>query len=169
MDVGKIPSPSDDKRWRVVGATMRRLGHKPHALIETLHSIQESFGYLDEESLRYVATALRLPLSRVYGVATFYHFFTLKPKGEHHTCVVCIGTACHLKGANVVLADLEQMLGVAPGGSTPDGKVSVLTARCLASCGLAPAAVFDGKVVGKLTSVDALRWIGKWTNHDNDT
>lgn len=145
---------------------MRRMGYGHHALIETLHSIQESFGYLDEDALRYVATTLRLPLSRVYGVATFYQFFRLKPKGEHHTCVICVGTACHLKGATAILEQLEQQLGVKPGGATADGKVSLLTARCLASCGLAPAAVLDGKVMGKFTADAAIAWMQKWTHHD---
>src|SRR5205085_10120218 len=76
-EVAKIPPPSTDKRWRLVGATMRRHGYTPDALIETLHTVQESFGYLDDESLRYAAASLRVPLSRVYGVATFYHFFSL--------------------------------------------------------------------------------------------
>ena len=90
--------PSDDKRWKIVEATARRHGREPHALIETLHTVQECFGYLDETALRFVAGSLRVPLSRVYGAATFYHFFTLKPKGKH-TCVVCTGTACYIKGA----------------------------------------------------------------------
>lgn len=145
---------------------MRRMGYGHHALIETLHTIQESFGYLDEDALRYVATTLRLPLSRVYGVTTFYQFFRLKPKGEHHTCVICVGTACHLKGATAILEQLEQQLGVKPGGATADGKVSLLTARCLASCGLAPAVVLDGKVMGKFTADDTIAWMQKWTHHD---
>ncbi len=145
---------------------MRRMGYGHHALIETLHSIQESFGYLDEDALRYVATTLRLPLSRVYGVTTFYQFFRLKPKGEHHTCVICVGTACHLKGANAILEHLEQRLGVKPGGATVDGKVSLLTARCLASCGLAPAVVLDGKVMGKVTADEVIAWMQKWTHRD---
>jgi hypothetical protein len=99
MNYTEQPSlPSADKRWKIVDATARRYGREPHALIETLHTVQESFGYLDETALRYVAGSLKLPLSRVYGVATFYHFFTLKPKGKH-TCVVCTGTACYIKGA----------------------------------------------------------------------
>ena len=91
-----------------------------------------------------------MPLSKVYGVATFYHFFTLKPQGEH-TCVVCMGTACYIKGAQQMLDALEKTYGVKPGETTPDGKLSVLTARCIGSCGLAPAVVFDGEVAGKLT------------------
>jgi bidirectional [NiFe] hydrogenase diaphorase subunit len=93
MDLEFPAPPSDDRRWRLVDATMRRHGRQSHALIESLHTVQESFGYLDLEALRYVAASLRVPLSRVYGVATFYHLFNLKPQGQH-TCVVCLGTAC---------------------------------------------------------------------------
>ncbi|PIZ42148.1 NAD(P)H-dependent oxidoreductase subunit E, partial [Candidatus Aquicultor secundus] len=74
----------------------------PHSLIQTLHTVQETFGFLDEEAMRYMAAALRVPLSQVYGVATFYYFFTLKPPGEH-TCTVCTGTACYIKGAEDLL------------------------------------------------------------------
>jgi bidirectional [NiFe] hydrogenase diaphorase subunit len=76
MDFTTYSAPSADRRWRIVDATMRRHGHQAHALIETLHSVQESFGYLDTAALHYVAAALRVPLSRAYGVATFYHLFT---------------------------------------------------------------------------------------------
>src|ERR1051325_11378265 len=134
--------PSSDKRWKIVDATMRRVGQNSKGLIETLHTVQEAFGYLDETSLKYVAASLRVPLSKAYGVATFYHFFTLKPAGEH-TCVVCMGTACYIKGAPQLLSSLKKELGVGPGQTTPDGQVSVLTARCLGSCGLAPAVVYD--------------------------
>jgi len=95
--------PSDDKRWKIVDATARRYGREPHALIETLHTVQECFGYLDDTALKFVAGTLSLPLSKVYGAATFYHFFTLKPKGKH-TCVVCTGTACYIKGAAGLLS-----------------------------------------------------------------
>lgn len=146
---------------------MRRHGYQPHTLIETLHTTQESFGYLDEDSLRYIAAALRVPLSQVYGVATFYQAFTLKPKGAHHTCVICTGTACHLKGAPGILADIAQQFDLKPGTATADGKVSLMTARCLASCGLAPAAVFDGKMVGGLTSAQIAKRIEAWLNHES--
>ena len=109
--------PSADKRWKVVEATARRHGREPHALIETLHTVQESFGYLDETALRFVAATLRVPLSRVYGAATFYHFFTLKPQGRH-TCVVCTGTACYIKGASSLLAAIQQRHGIKPGETT---------------------------------------------------
>src|SRR5436305_9513140 len=146
MNYTEHPSlPSADKRWKIVEATARRYGREPHALIETLHTVQESFGYLDETALRFVAGSLRLPLSRVYGVATFYHFFTLKPKGKH-TCVVCTGTACFVKGADQLLAAVTREAHLGPGETTPDGRLSLLTARCLGACGIAPAAVLDGAV-----------------------
>jgi bidirectional [NiFe] hydrogenase diaphorase subunit len=147
---------------------MRLHGNEPHALIETLHAVQESFGFLDLESLKYVAGALNVPLSRVYGVATFYHFFSLKPPGDH-TCVVCKGTACYIGGASAILDSIEKKVGIAPGETTPDGKVSLVTARCLGSCGLAPAVVFDGEVKGKLSPPDVLERIGRWTDHGIDS
>src|SRR5690242_5519007 len=89
--------PSGDDRFKMIDATMKRHHHLPDALIEVLHTAQEIFGHLDHDILLYVARGLKLPPSRVYGVATFYHFFTFHPKGEH-TCVVCLGTACYVKG-----------------------------------------------------------------------
>ena len=159
-DIKKIEPPTSDKRWRMVDNTMRKHGYKADALIETLHTMQECFGFLEDPGLKYVARSLRLPLSKVYGVATFYHFFTLKPKGRH-TCVVCMGTACYIKGAQKILDEIEQQYGVKPGETTRDGELSVLTARCIGSCGLAAAAVFDGTIAGKVTAAEALQHIKK--------
>jgi bidirectional [NiFe] hydrogenase diaphorase subunit len=147
----KATPPSDDKRWKIVDGTMRRHGYEPYALIEVLHTVQETFGFLTDDALRYVAVSLRVPYSKVYGVATFYHFFTMKPPGEH-TCVVCTGTACYIKGAANLIEAVREEAGIAPGETTKDGRVSLLTARCLGACGLAPAVVFDGDVAGKLTA-----------------
>jgi bidirectional [NiFe] hydrogenase diaphorase subunit len=160
-----VPPPSDDKRWKLVEGTMRRHGHESYALIEVLHTVQESFGFLDETALRYVAQALRLPLSKVYGVATFYHFFTLKPQGEH-TCVICMGTACYIKGAANLLKAVEDLAHVKAGETTADNKLSLVTARCLGSCGLAPAVVFDGDVVGKMEPQDVDTRLRRWVGHD---
>jgi bidirectional [NiFe] hydrogenase diaphorase subunit len=164
-DFSKSVTPSQDKRWRIVDATMRRMGRHPRGLIETLHTVQSAFGYLDEQALRYVAISLRVPLSRAYGVATFYHFFTLKPAGEH-TCVICTGTACYIKGAPQLLASAEGDLGIRDSETTSDGKVSLLTARCLGSCGLAPAVVYDGEVAGKVTTSALQDHLSKWRAHD---
>ena len=147
----KPAAPNDDKRWKIVETRMRRLGDRPQALIEALHAAQEAFGFLDTDALEYVGDTLGVPHSRVYGVATFYSFFTLKPQGEH-TCVVCTGTACFINGAREILAGLDRALQVKPKETTADGKVSVLTARCLGACSLAPAVIVDGVAMGKVTA-----------------
>jgi bidirectional [NiFe] hydrogenase diaphorase subunit len=152
--------PSDDKRWKLVNGTMRRNGYAGHALIETLHTVQDAFGYLDEPSLRFVAASLDLPLSKVFGVATFYHLFMLKPKGRH-ACVVCAGTACYIKGAGGLVDAVEHHFGVKPGETTGDDRLSVLTARCVGACGLAPAVVIDGSVLGKQTADGLVAKIGE--------
>jgi bidirectional [NiFe] hydrogenase diaphorase subunit len=157
--------PSTDKRWKIVDATMRRVGQNARGLIETLHTVQEAFGYLDETSLKYVAASLRVPLSRAYGVATFYHFFTLKPAGEH-ACVICLGTACYIKGAPQLVDAVRKEFDVLPGETTKNGKVSILSARCLGSCGLAPAVVYDNEVAGKVTSDQLRQQLRKWGAHD---
>ncbi len=146
----KPPLPSDDKRWRIVTGTMRRHGFARDALIETLHTVQEYFGYLDKPSLKFVAASLHVPLSQAYGVATFYHYFTLKPPGKH-TCLVCLGTACYIKGAAQLLSAAEASLNVKAGETTPDGNVSLVSARCIGSCSLAPALIFDGETAGNVT------------------
>lgn len=141
---------TEEKRLRMVTATMRKNGYAPDALIETLHTIQNVYGYLDNGSLRFVARELHLPLSKVYGVATFYHAFTLKPEGRHR-CIVCLGTACYIKGSRALLKAVTNTYHITPGETTEDGEISLLTARCLGSCSLAPAAIFDEDVVGNLT------------------
>ena len=149
----KPAAPSDDKRWKIVETRMRRLGDRPQALIEALHAAQEAFGYLETDALDYIGDTLGVPHSRVYGVATFYSYFTLKPQGEH-TCVVCTGTACYINGAKEILAGLDKGLGIKPRETTIDGKVSLLTARCIGACSLAPAVIVDGDIAGKVKADD---------------
>jgi bidirectional [NiFe] hydrogenase diaphorase subunit len=129
---------------------MRRHGYQSHALIEVLHTVQDCFGYLDDLALRWVARSLRVPYSKVYGVATFYHFFSLKPQGTH-TCVVCTGTACYIKRATALLNAVEINAKIKPGETTDNKQVSLLTARCVGTCGLAPVVVFDGEITGKVS------------------
>jgi bidirectional [NiFe] hydrogenase diaphorase subunit len=147
--------PSGDKRFKRLDVTMKRAQFKSDALIEVLHAAQEAFGFLELDVLHYIARGLKLPLSRVYGVATFYHLFSLKPQGKH-TCVVCLGTACYVKGAGKIVADLENELQIKLGETTEDGEVSLLSARCIGACGIAPAVVLDGDVAGKQTSESTL-------------
>jgi bidirectional [NiFe] hydrogenase diaphorase subunit len=164
MKITKTPLPSDDKRWKIVDARMRRLGHEGHALIETLHAVQESFGYLDRDALKFVAKALRVPPSRVYGVSTFYNYFTLKPQGRH-TCVVCLGTACYVKGSAKVLAAIEEYAGIKRGETTPDHQLSLLSARCIGACAIAPAVVYDGNVAGRQTAEQAVERLKNTISH----
>ena len=149
----KPSAPSDDKRWRIVETRMRRLGNRPEALVEALHSTQEAFGFIDEDALRFVSGTLSVPPSTVYGVATFYSYFTMKPQGQH-TAVVCTGTACYINGASEILACIRRELGVKPKETTADGRLSLLTARCLGACSLAPAAIIDGEVEGRVKAHD---------------
>lgn len=161
MEQGQVTrdKPKKDKRRKLVDVTMRRHGYSSYALIETLHTVQEAYGYLDEENLKYVARSLRVPLSKVYGVATFYHFFTLKPQGEH-TAVICTGTACYINGVPAIFKAIREHFDVEPGETTSDDQLSVLTARCIGSCGLAPAMVFDGEITGMLKPEDVVEKIG---------
>jgi bidirectional [NiFe] hydrogenase diaphorase subunit len=143
---------------------MRRHGYQRDAVIEALHTAQEAFGYLDDDALRFVAHSLHVPLSQVYGVSTFYNHFTLKPQGEH-SCVICMGTACYIKGARQILELIQQQYGLKPGETTPDNRVSLLMARCLGACGLAPSGVFDDEVLGGLTPDSVNRRIEEWVHY----
>jgi bidirectional [NiFe] hydrogenase diaphorase subunit len=156
--------PSGDNRFKMLDASMKRHRFQPDALIEVLHTAQELFGFLQPDVLYYVAHGLKLPPSRVYGVATFYHFFSFAPKGKH-TCVICTGTACYVKGADALLAAVEERLGTAAGKTTADGQVSLMTARCLGACGLAPVAVYDGEVAGVQTPEAAAQRTEGWDDH----
>ena len=146
----RVAPPTQDKRWKLVGASLRRLGHRPQALIEGMHAIQQTFGYLEPSSLRYLAEILVVPLAKVYGVATFYHHFTLSPPGRH-TCVVCLGTVCHIKGGPAILRAFEEVHQVKPGGTREDGARWRGVARCIGACSLAPAVVLDGETIGPTT------------------
>jgi bidirectional [NiFe] hydrogenase diaphorase subunit len=128
---------SGDKRFKILEAHMKKHQFNHDALIEVLHKAQELFGFLEDDLLLFIAHKLKLPSSRVYGVATFYHFFTLKPNGQH-TCVVCMGTACYVKGADKLLAAVEQKAGIKAGETTPDGAFSIVEEECLAACANAP-------------------------------
>ncbi len=158
-----IPAARDN-RLKMLDAAMKRHRHQPDALIEVLHTAQELFGYLDLDCLKYVGRCLKVPPSRVYGVATFYNIFSLKPRGRH-TCVVCMGTACYVKGTAAILSAIQREHALEVGGTTPDGELSLVTARCLGACGLAPALVLDNEISGGMTPEAALARLAAWTNH----
>jgi len=119
------------------------------AIIPVLQQAQVLYGYLPPEVLRRIAMRLRVPLSRVYGVATFYSQFYLTRRGRH-IIRQCDGTACHVRGAAKVVEKIEQLLGIKAGETTPDYRVTCEVVYCLGSCGLAPVAFIDGSTVGRL-------------------
>lgn len=161
--VRETKHPSGDRRFEMLDASMKKQKFAPDSLIEILHTAQELFGFLKPDLLYYVARALKLPPSRVYGVATFYHLFSFTPAGRH-TCTVCTGTACYVKGADAILGRLEDALGVRAGKTSADGEVSIATARCLGACGLAPIVVYDGQVAAHQTVKTALDAVKRWSD-----
>jgi bidirectional [NiFe] hydrogenase diaphorase subunit len=153
--------PSGDKRFKLLEVTMKRHQFRSDSLIEVLHAAQELFGFLEQDLLFFIAHHLKLPPSKVFGVATFYNFFSLRPRGEH-TCVVCTGTACYVKGADELLRAIERLAGIKATETTPNGKLSLVTARCLGACGIAPAVVLDGTVKGKETPESVVCQLKGW-------
>ena len=118
-------------------------------LIAVLHKVQELCGYVPQDMMDMVADKMQIPTAHIWGVATFYHYFNLKPIGQH-TVSVCMGTACYVKGADKVLAALKKELGVAVGETTEDGLFTLQEARCLGACGIAPVIMIDDKIYGEL-------------------
>ena len=119
-------------------------------LMPILHKAQEIYGYLPAEVQTLIAEELNIPLSEVYGVATFYTQFSLQPKGKHRISV-CLGTACYVKGSDKILAAVERELRISCGECTPDGRFSIDSCRCVGACGLAPVMMIGEEVYGKLT------------------
>ena len=147
---GMTTHPSGDVRFASLDQTLTRYNYEPTALIQVLHAAQHLFGYLNADVLRYVATALKLPLSQVYGVVTFYHLFTMVPRGKHQI-LVCTGTSCHVRGSKTILERLELQLGIKQGETTKDNLFSLNCARCIGACALAPAIAVGDDVYGKLS------------------
>jgi len=123
---------------------------KPGNLIMILHRVQEELKYIPREAAMRVAELLDVPLAKIYGVVTFYHFFKLTRPGVHNI-QVCLGTACYLKGGEDILLELESLLGIGVNQSTADGEFSIEAVRCVGCCGLAPTLMIDGEVHGRLT------------------
>ena len=128
----------------------KSFGNKPGEVINVLHKVQGEYGYLPAEVQELVAKELGIPVSRVYGIVSFYSFFTMTPKGEHPISV-CLGTACYVRGAEKVLDELKRQLGINVGEVTPDGKFSLTCLRCVGACGLAPVIEVGDKVYGRMT------------------
>ncbi len=127
-------------------------------LVAILQDIQTEKGYLPEEILRYVAAQLEIPLSQVYSLATFYRAFSLKPRGKH-SIIVCLGTACHVRGGQKILESIQKAFDIKPGETTRDGLLTLETVNCLGACALGPIVVVDGKYHGHVSLVQLDRII----------
>ena len=139
----------------------------PGALLPILHEAQEIYGYLPIEVQQRVADGLGISLSEVYGVATFYSRFSLTPKGKHRISV-CLGTACYVKGADKVLAEVEKKLGIKSGECTEDGLFSIDSCRCVGACGLAPVMMIGEEVYGKLTPAMVDKILDKYIKEEGE-
>ncbi|MBW1973160.1 MAG: NADH-quinone oxidoreductase subunit NuoE [Deltaproteobacteria bacterium] len=129
----------------ILDKIISRYKGKRGALMPVLQEAQEEFGYLPIEIQNYIATQMGIPASEVYGVVTFYHFFTMVPKGRH-TIKVCLGTACYVRGGKKIIEKLKNDLGIDIGGTTPDRRFSLDVVRCLGACGLAPVVMVDNDI-----------------------
>jgi len=132
-------------------------------LIGVLQDIQEAYGYLPEEHLQEVSDALDVPLSRFFSLATFYTTFRLEPIGKHHVCV-CVGTACHVRGAPAVVDTFERELNVEAGKTTADGEFTMDTVNCVGACALAPLITIDGQHHGKMTQKKVQKLLKGYTS-----
>ena len=132
-----------------IGEICSSFGNAPGELINVLHKAQGEFGYLPEEVQREIAKRLGIPVAKVYGVVTFYSFFTMTPKGKH-AISVCMGTACYVRDAEKVVDEVRKQLGIGVGEVTADGRFSLDCLRCVGACGLAPVMLIGDKVYGRV-------------------
>jgi len=153
-----LESLKQDPRYKLIAGMVKKAEGNQDALIQLLHAAQGAFGYLPLHVIDLIAKGLNLSPSQVYGVVTFYHFFSLKPKGEH-TCLVCTGTACYVKGAQKIIDEVEKHYQIKPGEVTKDNKLGLQTARCIGACGLAPAVVLDDNIIAKVQPEDVKKML----------
>ena len=139
-----------DNRRSLLEKVLKEHNYEESALLEILHRAQEIYGYLDKDLLMDVSGSLNIPPSHVFGVATFYSFFKFKQPGQH-VVTGCLGTACYVKEVEQIFEEVEKEFNVKRGGSTSDGKLSLLITRCIGACAMAPNIVVDDEVIGKAT------------------
>jgi len=132
------------------------LTYKKENLISILHHAQELFGYLPDKVQWHIAQKLDIPSAKVYGVVSFYSFFTMKPRGQH-VVNVCMGTACFVRGSEKLQQEIESQLGIKTGQTTEDHLFSLDSVRCIGACGLAPVMTVDGKVHGRLENAEDVK------------
>ncbi len=136
-------------------SSVKKREHGDSYLIAVLHKAQDLFGYVSREVMDEISLAMNIPTAHIWGVATFYHYFSLSPKGKHSVSV-CMGTACYVKGADKVLQAIKDYLKIEVGQTTKDGLFTLQEARCLGACGLAPVVMIDDKIYGNVTEKNAV-------------
>jgi NADH-quinone oxidoreductase subunit E len=146
---------------KTVTGVLEKHGRQSSLLVSILQDIQEELSYLPEEALTAVSEGLKLPQTRVYSVATFFRAFSLTPRGKH-VVHVCMGTACHVRGAAKIMDKLERDLCVCSGGTTDDGNFTVETVNCVGACALGPMVVVDGKYHGQMTTPKVDKMLKKY-------
>jgi NADH-quinone oxidoreductase E subunit len=139
-----------DARYQELANAIDEYRDMEGALIMVLHRAQQIFGYLPEDVQRFIARELGVPVSEVYGVATFYSYFSLQPRGKHRIAV-CLGTACYVRGSGDIVSAIEKELGIKVNETSPDGMFTLEVSRCIGACGLAPVMTIDDHVYGRLT------------------
>lgn len=155
-------SRTDEEKLQRVKEAIDRFRDMKGALIPVLHEVQDTYGYLPEDVLHLVSDELGIPMTDIYGVTSFYSFFSLEPKGEH-IIRVCMGTACYIKGAQSLIDRIGTDLGIKPGETTKDGKFTLEATRCLGACGLAPVMTIDDDVHGRLMQGDIPKVLKKYS------
>ena len=158
-----------DKRRLLLEKVLKENNYEESALLEILHRAQEIYGYLDQELLNDIAQSLDLPTSHVFGVATFYSFFKFKQPGQH-IVTGCLGTACYVKEVEQIFEEVEKEFNVKRGGSTHDGRLSLLVTRCIGACAMAPNIVIDDEVIGRATKeivIERIKDVLGGTKHES--
>ncbi|QNB48082.1 NAD(P)H-dependent oxidoreductase subunit E [Thermanaerosceptrum fracticalcis] len=163
----RVPNPEEflrqhpDKKYQELGRVLARNREKPENLITVLHEAQLIFGYLPSDVQIYIADALDVPISEVYGVVTFYSLFTTVPRGKY-TISVCLGTACYVKGAGDIMEAFKENLKIDEGETTQDGLFTLQSARCIGACGLAPVLTINNDIHGQLTPDDVPKLLDRY-------
>ena len=150
-----------EEKYQQLEAFINNISEKKGALIEVLHKAQGIFGYLPQEVQLFVGEKLDIPASKVYGVVTFYSYFTTEPRGEF-VINVCMGTACFVRGSGAVLEEFQKVLGIKTGETTEGGKYTIEVLRCVGACGLAPVVTINDKVYGHVGPADVKRIINEY-------
>ena len=156
----------DVKKYQELEEYINELGAKSEELIAILHRAQHIFGYLPREVQEFIADKLHINVSKVYGVVTFYSFFTMERKGKY-VINVCLGTACFVRGADKILKEFESKLGIKNGETTADGKFTLSSLRCVGACGLAPVVQVNDKTYGNVTIEDVAKILEEYSKEED--